>query len=108
VAKMSWATARKKSGLAKFERTHRRKTAFRGRQVLAYKVPGTTESGQRDMLSREARDLMNRENPSKFRQITQSTGWLRASAVRFIKKAGKPVQVLVRRTRNRSRRTKKR
>jgi hypothetical protein len=44
----------------------------------------------------------------KMRRVTGSTGWIKANAVRFIKKAGKPIQVLVRRTRKRARRTKKR
>jgi len=45
-----WQQARKESGLARFERTTRRKTYEGGRLKLAYNVPGTPEYGQRHML----------------------------------------------------------
>jgi hypothetical protein len=39
-----------------------------------------------------------RRNPAKkkLRRVTGSTGWIEASAVRFVKKAGKAVEVYLR------------
>jgi hypothetical protein len=44
-----------------------------------------------------------KKNPAgrKLRKVTGSTGWLKASAVRFLKEAGKPMQVLIRRAKKR-------
>lgn len=43
--------------------------------------------------------------PKTFKRVTKSSGWISAQAVRFVKRRGKPVQVLVRKPRKkRSRR----
>jgi hypothetical protein len=38
-----------------------------------------------------------RLNPRKLRKVTKTTGWIKATAVKFVKIRGKPVQVLVQR-----------
>lgn len=40
---------------------------------------------------------MLKGNPGKMRTVKGSTGWMKATAVRFVKKPGKPMQVLIRR-----------
>ena len=52
-----WTQARKKSGLARFERTSTRKT-WEGRYLKrAWRVPGTRENGQWSMLRRRCQDI---------------------------------------------------
>ncbi|MBE3117505.1 MAG: hypothetical protein IMZ50_01950 [Candidatus Atribacteria bacterium] len=50
--------ARRESGLAKYERSHRRKVQFEGRNRLAYLVPGTRESGEWNMHWQRMQDLL--------------------------------------------------
>lgn len=44
--------------------------------------------------------------PTKFRKVSGSSGWIKATRIRFLKKRGKPVQVLVERPRRRAKRKK--
>jgi len=44
---------------------------------------------------------MQKGNPGKFRPIAGSTGWMKATAVRFLKQKGKPMKVLIRRAKPR-------
>ena len=54
-----WTQARKKSGLARFERTSTRKT-WEGRYLKrAWRVPGTLENGRWSMLRRRCQDIYN-------------------------------------------------
>lgn len=46
---------------------------------------------------RPASKKANRSNPA-LKSVSGSTGWIRADAVRFVKVKGKPVQVLVKRS----------
>ena len=42
-------------------------------------------------------------NPKKMKRVTKSSGWIDATAVKFVKKRGQPVQVLVRKPARRKR-----
>lgn len=42
--------ARKVSGLARWERTHRQKAQYGNRKMLAYNVPGTQLAGTHSMM----------------------------------------------------------
>ncbi len=55
-----WKKARKLSGLARYERTNRRKTMEGGRLKLAYNVPGTKEAGDIHMLRAHTNDIYRR------------------------------------------------
>ena len=44
---------------------------------------------------------MLKGNPAHFKKLTGSTGWMKATAVKFVKRKGKPMQVLLRRAKPR-------
>jgi hypothetical protein len=50
------------------------------------------------------RAAAKRPNPPKVRRVSKTTNWIKAVAVRFVKRKGQPVQVEVRKPARRRRR----
>jgi hypothetical protein len=59
--------------------------------------PGRSNAGKKRVAHKKrAAGKRNPSTPIKSKRVTQSSGWIPASAVRFVKKRGDPIQVLVR------------
>ena len=48
---------------------------------------------------------MAKKKTTKSKRVTGSTGWMRADAVRFVKRRGKPVEVQIRRNKKKKKST---
>ena len=53
-----------------------------------------------------ARATKRTNAPTKFRKVTGSSGWIKATRIKFLKTRGNPVQVLVERPRRRAKKKK--
>ncbi len=73
--------------------------AKRKKKAVARKRPAVKKRPVKRPAKRKAapkRKPAAKLNPAKFKKVNQSSGWMPASAVRFVKRGGK-MHVLVRR-----------
>lgn len=69
-------------------------------------IERTTGTSERKATSQDASrtiDALKKYSNPPMRKVSKTSGWIKASAVRFVKKAGQSMQVLIRRAPRRKR-----
>jgi hypothetical protein len=75
------------------------------KKKLAKKKCSNMSKARRKPVKRAAAKRPALKNPGKLKKVTRSSGWLKADAVKFVKKGGK-TEVYIRRGKPRRKRAK--